>query len=143
MKADLKDAMKVAMKEKNRVALDTIRSLLAAIQYEEMQKQTEELPENAILAIIKNEVKKRKEGLEFEQKAGRTEQIETLNAEVAVLEKFLPQQLDRAQLEDIFQKFKAGNESANMGEAMKMLKETYPSQYDGKEASSIAKDLFS
>ena len=143
MKTQLKDAMKVAMKEKNRLALDTIRTLLSAIQYEEMQKGTEEIPETAILAIIKNEVKKRKEGIEFEEKAGRSEQVQALQTEIAVLENFLPTQLDGQALERILKEFKDQNSSANMGDAMKMLKDTYPSQYDGKEASSIAKSIFS
>ena len=139
MKEELKAEMKVAMKARDRVRLDTIRSILSAIQYEEMQKGTEDLPADTIVAVLKNESKKRKESLEFSTQAGRTEEIEQLQVEIAVIDSFLPQQLSEAELEQIIKDLKTSEPDSNMGQIMKSLKDKYFGQYDGKLASDVAK----
>ena len=143
MKVQLKSEMKDAMKAKDRVRLDTIRSILSAIQYEEMQKQTEDLAEDAILAILKAESKKRNESLEFSSNAGRDEEVTQLKREIEVIDSFLPQQLTEADLEKIISDLKSSQPDINMGGAMKELKEKYFGQYDGKLASQLAKKLLS
>jgi uncharacterized protein YqeY len=96
MKNKLKDSLKIAMKARDQVRLDTIRSLMAAIQYEEMQKETEDLPGDSILAIIRSEIKKRKEETDFAQKASRPELVEKLAKELSILEEFLPSRPSRS-----------------------------------------------
>lgn len=143
MKQTLQTAMKESLKAKDKLALQTIRALLTAIQYAEMQKGSDSIPETECLAILQSEIKKRKESLEFEEKAGRQEQINDLLAEIKVIENFLPKQLSEAELRAALEGFKGSNADANMGTAMKYLKDSYPSQYDGKLASSLAKEIFS
>lgn len=142
MKAKLKDAMKDAMRAKAKPRLQTIRSLLSAIQYVELDKNNEELPDDTIVSIITSELKKRKESLDFEQKASREEEVKDLEFEISVIEEFLPKQLSEDVLKKELEEFKAANTDANMGLAMKYLKEKYPNQYDGKLASQLAKDMF-
>jgi uncharacterized protein YqeY len=141
MKNKLKDSLKIAMKARDQVRLDTIRSLMAAIQYEEMQKETEDLPGDSILAIIRSEIKKRKEETDFAQKASRPELVEKLAKELSILEEFLPSQLGQADLEKIITELKQSNPGLNLGVAMKMLKDNYAGQYDGKIASDVAKRI--
>jgi uncharacterized protein len=148
MKSKLQSAMKDAMRAKDKMALQTIRSILSAIQYAEMQyaeknKGSEVLPDIEIMSILQSEIKKRKESLEFEEKAARAEQIQELQAEIKTIESFLPQQLSEANLREKLQAFKANDTSANMSTAMKYLKDNFPSQYDGKLASTLAKEIFS
>lgn len=138
MKAKLKDAMKSAMKAKEKLRLETIRATLSAIQYEEMQKGTEDLPDIAITAIIKNELKKRRESIEFSSQANRPEEVSKLEEEAKVLEEFLPKQLSAEDLEKTIIKLKAEGIS-NLGDLMKKLKTDYDGNYDGKLASEIAK----
>ena len=57
MKAKLQAALKEALKAKNQTRLDTIRSVLAAIQYEAMEKKVENLADDQVIAIIQREVK--------------------------------------------------------------------------------------
>ena len=140
-KEQLKADLKTAMKAKDKVSLVTIRAIMSAVQYEEMQK-SKDIEEAQFLAILKNEVKKRKETIEFLEKEDRTEEIAENNAEIAIIENYLPTQLDNDKLKNILVEFKEQNESANMGTAMKFLKDSYPGQYDGKEASTIAKSVF-
>ena len=141
MKAKLKDAMKEAMKAKEKVKLQAIRGLLSALQYEEMQKGVDELPEAGAIAVLQTELKKRKESLEYAEKDGREDQINDINEEIALINSFLPQQLSEQELEQIIGDLKSADEGLNMGGAMKALKENYAGQYDGKLASSIAKKV--
>ncbi|MBN8549217.1 MAG: GatB/YqeY domain-containing protein [Deltaproteobacteria bacterium] len=142
MKKDLQTAMKEAMKAKDKGRLDTIRSLLAAIQYEEMEKKVDDLSSDAALAILQRELKKRREEVEFADKAARPDLKEKLSVEIATIESFLPQQLSAADLEKIITQLKTEQAGLNMGSAMKVLKEKYPGQYDGKQASEVAKKIF-
>lgn len=141
MKAILKASVITAMKAKDKLKLETLRSVLTAFQYEEMQKGVEELSETDCIAIVKNEVKKRKESLEFELKANRTEQVEKLNSEISCLEEFLPQQMSAEKLKEVLNKFKLEQSPKNMGEVMKFLKTNFDGQYDGKLASDLAKEI--
>ncbi len=143
MKLLLKEQLKEAMKAKDRVKMDTLRAALSAIQYEEMQKGTEDLPEETFHAILKNEIKKRREAIEYAEKANRLEEIETAKIEIYVLEGFLPTQLSAEQLEKELLGLKESTPGINMGQAMKALKDKFSGQYDGKLASDLAKKVFS
>lgn len=142
MKESLKSALKEAMKARDQVRMDTIRSILSALQYEEMQKGVDDLPSDSAIAILKSELKKRREEYEFAEKAARAEAIEKLNKEISVIEGFLPSQLNAESLEKILGGLKAAEPGLNMGLAMKKLKDGYAGQYDGKMASEIAKKVF-
>lgn len=142
MKAQLKEALKTAMKAQERLRMETIRALLSEIQYEEMNKGVTELSTNDSLAVLQREVKKRQEAIGFEEQAGRVEAKEKLLAEIAIIEVFLPKQLTTADLEKVLLEHKAATPGAQMSTAMKYLKEKYAGQYDGKSASEIAKKVF-
>jgi hypothetical protein len=139
MKATLKEALKSAMKAQDKVRLDTIRSVLTEIQYEEMQKSIDELGPTECLQVVQREVKKRLEAIQFEEQAGRAEQKAKLQAEIAVLENFLPKQLSSEELEKIIVTLKESSPGLALNVVMKHLKDNYAGQYDGKSASEIAK----
>lgn len=140
MKAKLQADMKEAMKAKEKVKLNTIRALISAIQYEEMQKGTE-LKEEQFIAIFKNEVKKRKESLEYLEKENRQDEVTISLEELRVIESYLPKQMSAEELKTLLQRFKADNATANMGQAMSYLKDNFAGQYDGKDASTLAKEV--
>jgi uncharacterized protein YqeY len=143
MKQKLKAEMKSAMKAKDKVSLETIRGILSAIQYEEMNKGVDELEEKAIIAVLQSEVKKRKESLEFATQNDRSDMIESLKIEMALIEKFLPSQLSNEELAKIVSELKEQTPGANMGQIMGALKANYAGQYDGKAASQIVKEALS
>jgi uncharacterized protein YqeY len=141
MKAELKNALKAAMKAGEKVRVETIRSALSAIQYEEGAQKVDELPAAGAIEILKREIKKRKEEQEFAEKANRPEAIAKLDQEIATLEGFLPQQLSAEALEKVISELKAQNPQMNMGLIMKALKDSHNGQYDSKLASEIAKRI--
>ena len=139
MKEKLRAALKEAMRAKDKVRLDTIRLALSAIQYEEVEKKVDSLNDAAVVAVLQNEAKKRKESIEFAQKANRPNEVAQLTQELKILEAFLPTQLSAADLEKIIVDLKGATPGLNMGAAMKLLREKYAGQYDGKIASEVAK----
>ena len=141
MKAELKDALKVAMKAGEKIRVETIRAVLSAIQYDEVAQKVDDLPAAGVIEILKREIKKRKEEQEFAEKANRPEAIAKLDQEIATLEGFLPQQLSAEALEKIISELKAQNPQMNMGLIMKALKDSHNGQYDSKLASEIAKRI--
>ncbi len=139
MKTKLQSSLKEAMKAKDKVRLETIRALMSAITYEEIEKKSDPLPEDQCLAILQREVKKRREEIEFAEKAGRPELLDKLEQEIATIETFLPKQLSASELEKIIGDLKQNTPGLSLGVAMKSLKESYGGQYDSKLASDIAK----
>ena len=139
MKATLKEALKSAMKAQDKLRLETIRSVLTEIQYEEMQKSIDQLGAAECLQVALREVKKRHEAITFEEQAGRAEQKAKLQAEIAILEEFLPKQLSADDLEKIIVTLKESTPDLALNVVMKHLKDNYAGQYDGKSASEIAK----
>jgi hypothetical protein len=139
MKATLKEALKVVMKNQDRLRMETIRSLLSEIQYEEMSKSVDELPASDMVLVLQRELKKRQEAIGFEEQANRQEAKAKLQSEIAIIETFLPKQMGAEDLERILNEFKATTPGAALNGAMKFLKEKYAGQYDGKSASEIAK----
>lgn len=101
LKQTLKDAVKDAMRAKDKLALETIRSLLSSIQYEEMAQKVDDLADEKILSVIQGELKKLKESLEYAEKDGRAEMIEELNTRISCVSNFLPKQLSEDELKKI------------------------------------------
>lgn len=140
LKSKLQEGLKAAMKSKDKLLLQTVRALLTEIQYLEMQSSKEVSTEEE-QALLKRELKKRKEIIEFSEQAGRTEAKQEAEAEAKIIEGFLPKQLSPEELESAISEFKNANPSANMGAVMAHLKANFGGQYDGKIASEIVKKL--
>jgi uncharacterized protein YqeY len=139
LKARLQTAMKVAMKAKEREKLQTIRSVLSAIQYVEMEKG--DVNDQEIIAVLKTELKKRHEEIEFAEKAGRKEQIVPLNLEIAVIEEFLPSQLSASDVKKFLVEQYSDKSGLTIGGVMKVLNESFPGQVDGKIASTTIREF--
>jgi len=143
MKATIRESLKGAMKSRDQVRLDTIRSILSEIQYEEMQKGIDDLPAQDVVTVLQRELKKRQESMQYEEQAGRADAVEKLKLEAKIIEGFLPQQMSAQELETVVKEFAATTPGASMPLAMKFLKEKYAGLYDGKTASEVAKRVLS
>ncbi|MCB0339921.1 MAG: GatB/YqeY domain-containing protein [Bdellovibrionales bacterium] len=143
MKTKIQVALKEALKSKDKVRLETLRAIKSAIQYEEMSKAVDNLKDSEIIAVIRTHQKKLQEELAFAQQANRSELVENLDKELAVVDEFLPVQLNEEQLKTIILNLVHHNPNATLGELMKSLREGYVGQYDGKQASEVAKEILS
>ncbi len=92
LKEKLMADYKIAMKEKDEVRKNTISLARAAIKQKEIDNRVE-LEEKDIIPILQKQVKMRKDALADFEKAGRTDLFESYNAEIKVLEKYLPEML--------------------------------------------------
>ena len=95
LRSDLRDAMRA----KDVRRRGTIRMLEAAIQNAEIEKRGSELAEADILAILQRQVKQRRESIEQFQQGGRDDLAENEQAEIAIIEQYLPTQLSRDEVE--------------------------------------------
>src|SRR5690349_10989599 len=94
----LNQAMKDAMKSKDAPRLATIRMVLAAIKDKDIAARTsaevrEGIDDGAILSLLQNMVKQRRESITLYEQGGRTDLVAKEKEEIAVIEGFLPQQM--------------------------------------------------
>ncbi|NYT85937.1 GatB/YqeY domain-containing protein [Pollutimonas harenae] len=98
LKPQLAEAVKTAMRAKDSARLGTLRFLQAAVKQKEVDERRE-LDDTEITAIIEKQVKQRRESIAAFEQAGRIETAEQEKAEVTVLQEFLPQAADPAEVE--------------------------------------------
>jgi hypothetical protein len=137
IKTQLNDSMKDAMKSGDEVRKRTVRMVLAAVKQAEVDKRTE-LDDMAVIALIQKEVKNRRESLEEAKKANRDDLIADNEAEIKVLEVFLPKAMPADELRAIVQAAitETGAASpADMGKVMKIVM--------GKVAGRAPNDMIS
>lgn len=135
---DLKDAMR----EKNEVKVRTLRFLLAEIKKVTIDQIKREagLSNDEITEIIKRSIKMRRESIEEYKKVNRLDSVQDEEAELKVLECYLPKQLSAEDMEkaigEIVTKVGAIGKK-DFGKVMKALQQEYPNQIDG----ALAKEL--
>jgi len=123
LKAQLNDSVKDAMKSGDEVRKRTVRMVLAAVKQAEVDKRTE-LDDMAVMRLIQKEMKNRRESLEEAKKANRADLVEANEAEINVLQAFLPKAMPAEELRALAQAAitETGAASpADMGKVMKIV----------------------
>lgn len=135
--------MKQYMREKNSVALDTVRMLKSEIKYVEIEKK-DSLTDEDIIRVVQSAIKKRKDSAEQYEAAGRKELAEKELAEVKILEKYLPEQLDEESLVKIIKEIadEIGADSPkSFGLIMKTVMGKVQGKAEGKTVSALVKEV--
>jgi uncharacterized protein YqeY len=143
IKDELSQSLKEAMRSKNEVQKRTVRLALAAVKNAEIDQKTE-LDDPAILTILQKEVKMRRETIEGAEQAGRDDLIAEAEAEIAILEDFLPKGLTPEELEAIVSETIAevgATSMRNMGQVMQAVMPKVRGRADGKEVNQIVRKL--
>jgi uncharacterized protein YqeY len=125
--------LKESIKSKNEELMRTLRMLKSDIMYEKT-KGSGDLPEEKVLEVVKRAAKRRKESIEEFTKAGRSDLADKESAELAIIERYLPKQLDAAEIEKaIDDKLKSLGEVSkkDFGKIMGMLMKEFKGQADG------------
>lgn len=123
MKTQLNEALKEAMKNNDDLRRRTLRMVMAAIKQVEVDKRTA-LDDAGIMALIQKEIKNRREALEEAKKANRADLVADNEAEIAVLEAFLPKAMPAEELRALVQAAIAETGAAapsDMGKVMKVV----------------------
>lgn len=125
LKTQLDDSMKDAMKSGDEVRKRTVRMALAAVKQVEVDKRLE-LDDAAIMALLQKEIKNRRESLEEARKANRADLIEANEAEIKVLEAFLPKAMPAEELRALVQAAVTESGAASPADIGKVMKLVMP-----------------
>jgi uncharacterized protein YqeY len=143
IKTQLTNSMKDALKSGDQVRLRTVRMVNAAIKQAEVDKQIT-LDDAAVMSLIQKEIKNRREALEEARKANRADLIADNEAEIKVLEAFLPKAMPAEELRTLAQAAIAETGAASptdMGKVMKVLMAKVAGRAAGDQVSAVVKEL--
>ena len=139
-------AMKDALKNKEMERLATIRLITAAMKDKDINSRTDGrndgIDEASILAMLQSMIKQRKESSSIFRQNGRPELADKEDAEIAVIESFLPQQMSDEDVAKAIDGIIASTGAAgikDMGKVMAELKANYAGQLDMGKAGAIIK----
>lgn len=136
------EQMKVAMKAKDSVALESLRAIKSALLLAQTSGTGNEFTEEDEVKLVQKLVKQRKDSAAIFQEQGRADLAEPELAQVAVIEQFLPEQLTEEEIEKVVvQTIEAtgANGMKDMGKVMGLVSKELAGQADGKTISSIVK----
>ena len=142
-KAQLENALKEAMRSGDDLRKSTIRMVLSAIKLMEVEKGAP-LDETGIASVLQKEVKSRRESIADAQRANRQDLAEAAEAEITILEGFLPKAMTGEELDNLARQViqEVGATSLReMGQVMKVLMPRLQGRATGDQASQAVRKL--
>ena len=139
--ADLQRDLQAAMKARAMDKVYVLRGLLTAIKNLKVEKRTATVPDAEISALVRKEINKRSEAAQFARQANRPELVRENEAEITLLQAYLPQQLDTDALEAVIKALAGELGTTQIGPIMAKLRERHAGQFDGKLASELIRKL--
>jgi uncharacterized protein YqeY len=146
---DIKAALVTAMKSGDRQGTGTIRLIQSAIKNRDIEARTGGAPaddDQLVTEVLQKMIKQRRESVELYRKGGREELAEAEEAEIAVIERFLPKQMGddeaRAAIQSIIAETGAAS-IKDMGRVMAEVKTRHAGELEPARASALVKQLLS
>ncbi len=141
------EALRAALKNQEKRAISTVRLIIAALKDRDIAARgkgnTDGIGDDEILQMLQTMVKQRHDSIEMYEKGGRLELVEQEREEIAIIEGFLPQQLDDAEIgaavDQVIAEVGAGG-MKDMGNVMGALRDRYAGQMDFGKASALVKE---
>ena len=143
IKNQLNESMKDAMKSGDEVRKRTVRMALAAVKQAEVDKRIE-LDDPAVMSLLQKEIKNRREALEEAKKVNRADLVEANEAEIAVLQAFLPKAMPAEELRALVQAAIAETGAASpadMGKVMKTVMSRVAGRAPNDMVSATVREL--
>ncbi len=142
----LNEALKDAMKAKDDVAVRTLRLILAALKDRDIAARTrgnmDGIGDDEILGLLQTMIRQRRESITLYEQGGRVDLVEQEKAEIAVIERFLPQQMSeeevKAAVDAVIAEIGASS-IKDMGRTMAELRSRYAGQMDFAKAGALVK----
>jgi uncharacterized protein YqeY len=143
----LSDAVKEAMKARDQRATSTLRMVLAKLKDKDIEARgtgnPDGIDDSAVLSVLQGMVKQRRESIELYKQGNRQDLVDQEAAEIAIIERFLPQQMDetatRAAIKAVIGEIGAAS-IKDMGRTMAALKERHAGEMDFQKASALVKE---
>ena len=140
LQENVNEQLKAAMKAKDTVALESLRAIKTAIMMTQTQAGAKELSPDDEIKIVQKLVIQRKDSAAIFPQLGRVDLAEPEEAQIKIIEQFLPEQLDEAAINEIVVGIIAKTGAAgmqDMGKVMGMASKAMAGKADGKTISSI------
>lgn len=137
--------MKLALKAQDKSALKAIRMILGAIKQKEIDERID-LDDTQVMAVIQKMVKQRKDSISQFSDAGRTDLVEVEEAELSIINNYMPKQLSEAEIEAAVVKAisdSGADSMKDMGKLMGILKGQFDGQADMGLVSQLIKSKLS
>ena len=139
----LNSKLKAAMREKNKVALESLRAIKSAILLLQTQSGAKETPDDAeITKLLQKLVKQRKESASIFREQGRVDLAEPEEAQIEIIRQFLPEQLSAEEVEKVIDEViqsVGATTMKDMGKVMGMANKQLAGKADGKLIAEIVK----
>ena len=141
LKTQLTEDMKTAMRAKDQVSLSTIRLINAAIKQFEVDERTQ-ADDAKVIFILTKMVKQRKDSAKIYTEAGRQDLADKENAEIEILNRYLPQMMSAEEIKTVVEAAIAetgASGMADMGKVMGVLKTRLAGKADMGEVNKVLK----
>ena len=143
----LNSKLKSAMREKNKVALESLRAIKSAILLLQTQSGAKETPDDAVITkLLQKLVKQRKESASIYREQGRVDLAEPEEAQISIISQFLPEQLSPEEVEKVIDEviqLVGATTMKDMGKVMGMANKKIAGKSDGKIIAEIVKKRLS
>ena len=146
LREQFNDALKQAMRDKELLAVSTIRLIMARLKERDIEVRpkgnADGIAEPDIQSMMQGMIKQRRESIELYEKGNRPELAEKERGEIAIIERFLPKAMSDAETEAAIKEAIAATGAASikdMGKVMAALREKYAGQLDPAKASQTVK----
>ena len=144
-KENIEAGLKSALKARDTARVSTLRMLLGAIKYKEVEK-TRPLTDDEFYGVVKTLIKQHSESIESFRKGNRQDLVAKEEMELLVLQEFVPAQMTPAELsgevDEAIRQLEATTPK-DMGKVMKFLMEKHASRIDGKVLSELVRQRLS
>ena len=152
MRERINQAVKDAMKSGDKRRVATLRLVTAAIKDRDVAIKPEDptrasdskIGDTEVLALLQKMIKQRRDSIDAFHKGGRDDLVEQEQAEIAIIEEFLPKQMAEAEMKRVVAALVTELNASglkDMGRTMAILKERYTGQMDFGKASGMLKEL--
>ncbi len=148
LQQQIRDGIKHAMLAKDSVRLNVLRGLISAFTNElvaQKRKPQEELNDEEAINVIKRNVKQRKDSIEQFKAGGREDLVASEEAELSILQTFLPATMSKEAIREIAEKKKAElgvTDKSKMGVFMGAVMKELKGQADGADVKEVIESMF-
>lgn len=138
----LSEEIKNAMRARDQVRLDTLRYLSAQIKNAEIDKGLNAtLTEDEFIKVVQKQVKNSEEAIEQYRQGNRQDLVDSEQVKVEIMKEFLPQPMSEQELSDLVNKIKAANPELGTGPLTGLVMKEVAGRADGRQVSTLIREL--
>lgn len=139
LKEEIQKEVIANLKAKKELHVRVLRFILSEINYEEIKKQ-KALTGEEIVALLKKEIKKRKEAIELFKKGKRDDLVKEEEAQITIIKKYVPEGLPLEELKKIVDETISSSEVSHVGQVIGLVIRKVNGQADGETIAKLVQE---